>query len=1161
MEEERVVDNIQGKSNPINPPSPSEAPSNWGILSVPAPLPISPSSSLGTSFPPPPSSAVHALQTKVKALTQRRPRGRERDKGRERVDTEVLVNQPAGQISSEVLLRQRARGKGQVSLAVPSWRSGSGKNSSSSEEEEEVEVQVRLEIHSPPAEAQGEQLSQGAMGMGAERAERSEGQVSCLSGQPRGLGEGASLESLLSDNSSSSKDDSPPPPPAAPSSSTTSASTTSSFSSSASSTSSRHWAPPKGFWRVARPETLLLNGVGPHNVPSSLPLKDYTQTAAVAEPQRRPKPAEAGPGSDVGSAADDSDAPSEFKHSDSLECYLDRYEQKEAEAADPVKGVCKSGSWESISSQSGMLSADEKAEAKQRAYVKLKDRRRHNSREEREQSGGESSGRCGDETHRGDCKGAYGVLDNNSDSTILPQEPEPSSRSLFVFTDDLPLSPRHEQAKRLLERARLKARSNHIKGDRPPRRSHSDQRCNVKKQQVGPPNPAPVQQAVVQTKEDVTAPSVSGPLLVPNDKDTSPGDQGGRPRRYGCSPTRVRFEDESEKEAESRYLDRLRERSRPGNPRSKSKMESNTDSSSSGSERSRSQRSVSMPPSQRQEDVGVGGESATVIKEIIVVVKKCEACGSIVREPPSVTSEPQNTEPQQSGNSEDLRGKMVPRWVPPNKPEVSTRPKAPLTVTFAGAFVLGENKESGTGWKPSGFGKLRRRSRKGESRLESGHGPYGPSWAQRRNSNPRNRASMCRAVSFSPDSPIAAEPHLLEASGGLRETPAPSLPIKSALKSSSKNRTAAGQSTVQFQMDSNQGSEGGSQHLALLDCTEPRREAPVALTQGTPTTSSLVPCIRPSTLRYSSARLTPDLPAAELWDATPDGTGLTLSGDPGSGSESRSALRSLAMSRAEDLRAELLRAEHLKAEAMWEDNSDGSRKSVPERDGRPKLSLRRFFSSIGLNSVGRLVKGGRSSSMEQLSIPTAPRISSASPSPTRRPQPSIQRTPSLQTLHTVLPLAQLRKASSVQSLERRTERSTILGEVHIPYGLAPRYLDLHRALSVENVLASRVMRPFGRVTHSFPDGTLLLQLIRPPSGPFGFVISRGKGRPDTGVYVDKVCDGAGEGLYVGLLSVGDEILQVNGEAVAGLSLDQVTRLMTRETVASLRIMPSRRNQR
>lgn len=49
-------------------------------------------------------------------------------------------------------------------------------------------------------------------------------------------------------------------------------------------------------------------------------------------------------------------------------------------------------------------------------------------------------------------------------------------RSLLVISDELPLSPRHEQAKRLLERARLKARSNHVKEDRPCRRSYSDQR-------------------------------------------------------------------------------------------------------------------------------------------------------------------------------------------------------------------------------------------------------------------------------------------------------------------------------------------------------------------------------------------------------------------------------------------------------------------------------------------------------------------------------------------------------------------------------------------------------------------------------------------------------------------------------------------------------------
>uniref|UniRef100_A0A8P4GSK4 Si:ch211-13f8.1 n=1 Tax=Dicentrarchus labrax TaxID=13489 RepID=A0A8P4GSK4_DICLA len=1105
MEEEKVVDNIQAQSSS---PIPAGLPINWGLITGPV-QPVFPAPSLSTQLPPPQSSAVHALQTKVKTLTQRRTRGRDREKERERLDTQVLVSSPVGQISSEVHLRQRPRGKSQGSHPANSWRSGAAKVLSSSDEEEEVEVQVRLEIHSPPAEARRDQVFQGGEKTEEEKSERSEI-------QPCVLREGTSLESLLSDNSSSSKDEPSPPPPLPVFSCTpvtTPASTAPSNSSSTSSTTTRHWAPPKGFWRVARPETLLLNGVGPDNIPSTLTVKDYTQIEALAGPQRKPKAAEIVARSDT---VDDSDASSEFKHSDSVECYLDRCEQKEAES----KGLCSSDSWDSMSSQSGVLSADEKVKVKQRAYAKLRERQ-HNYREEREESGGESANYY--EDTRVDCKGAHGVSDS-SDSAIIAQELEPYLRSLLVISDELPLSPRHEQAKLLLERARLKARSNHIKGDRPCRRSHSDQRSTVKKHQVEPPLPTTVQKDV-QTKEDLTAQTVSGPLLVPTQRDTSPGEQGCRSRRYGCSPTRVRFEDESEKEAESRYLDRVRQRGRPGMPKSKSK-ESNTDSSSSGSERSRSHRSISTPPSQKQEDVVVISEPTTVIKEIIVLVKKCESCGSVVREPQPVSSpsDPQNTEPQHPGNPEDPRGKAVPQWVPPNKPEASTRPKAPLTVTFAGAFVLGENKESSTGWKSSGFGKLRRRSRKGESRLESGHGPYGPSWAQRRNSNPRNRVNLSRAVSFAPGSPIALEPSLPEASGGLRESPAPALPIKSALKSSSRNRSAAGQSSVQFQMSSNQGGEGGSPHSALQDSPEARRESPVALTQGTPATSNPVPCIRPSTLRYSPARLTTDLPAAELWDATPDGTGL--SGDLGSGPECRPALRGLGMSRAEDLRAELLRAEHLKAEAIWEENSDGSRKL----DGRPKLFLRRFFSSIGLNSVGRLVKGGRSSSMEQLSIPTPPRVSSASPSPTRRPQPTIriQRTPSLQTLNTVLPLAQLRKASSVQSLERRTERSTILGEVHIPYGLAPSpdspRLELHRALS-EEVLASRVVRPVGRVTQAFPDGSLVLELVRPPNGPFGFVISRGKGRPDTGVYVEKVGDGSTEGPYTGLLGIGDEILQ------------------------------------
>lgn len=78
-----------------------------------------------------------------------------------------------------------------------------------------------------------------------------------------------------------------------------------------------------------------------------------------------------------------------------------------------------------------------------------------------------------------------------------------------------------------------------------------------------------------------------------------------------------------------------------------------------------------------------------------------------------------------------------------------------------------------------------------------------------------------------------------------------------------------------------------------------------------------------------------------------------------------------------------------------------------QQEARSKLSLRRLFSAIGLNGVGKLGKG-RSSSMEQLSFqprgvpPAFPGPSSSSnPSPAR-PEPSqLRKAPSLQSLRMV----------------------------------------------------------------------------------------------------------------------------------------------------------------
>lgn len=61
------------------------------------------------------------------------------------------------------------------------------------------------------------------------------------------------------------------------------------------------------------------------------------------------------------------------------------------------------------------------------------------------------------------------------------------------------------------------------------------------------------------------------------------------------------------------------------------------------------------------------------------------------------------------------------------------------------------------------------------------------------------------------------------------------------------------------------------------------------------------------------------------------------------------------------------------------------------------------------------------------------------------------------------------------------------------------FRDLHMKKGMENLDASQVSGPMGRIIQTFSDGSLLLELTRPVNAPFGFVISRGKGRPDSGI--------------------------------------------------------------
>nr|XP_046247860.1 uncharacterized protein KIAA1614-like isoform X2 [Scatophagus argus] len=219
---------------------------------------------------------------------------------------------------------------------------------------------------------------------------------------------------------------------------------------------------------------------------------------------------------------------------------------------------------------------------------------------------------------------------------------------------------------------------------------------------------------------------------------------------------------------------------------------------------------------------------------------------------------------------------------------------------------------------------------------------------------------------------------------------------------------------------------------------------------------------------------------------------------------------------------------------------------VIRRDESSRLSLRRLFSTVRLSRT-------RTGSLDRLSSRPCPSAPDPAPSCPRKSSGLLKKTLSVQSLSMGSPFLQLRKSSSVQNFaseQKKKDRSA-------DYRPAADQFQ-QRCLSLEDVSCPSSVRSVGRVLQVCSDGTFLLEVSRPKNRIYGFTISRGKGRSDSGVYVEDMVDSSTEKLYAGLLAVGDEILEVNGEKVACLSLDQVTHLLTQNTSATVRILRQRR---
>ncbi|KAM9543499.1 uncharacterized protein KIAA1614 homolog [Guaruba guarouba] len=755
------------------------------------------------------------------------------------------------------------------------------------------------------------------------------------------------------------------------------------------------------------------------------------------------------------------------------------------------------------------------------------------------------------------------VSDGDWDSGVSLQDIE--GCRAFVPGQELELSPRHEQAKQLLQRARMKARTN------PLRASHDilllSSAFPHHRELSGRPS---------------AAPRDGGSL-----SDSSSGESScGQPRPpRGPSPSRVRFEDESARDAEVRYLERLQLRHRRALGAALCSPEP------AGG---RQPGDGSGQPKARSSDLAAGGKcsacgsfisaAATRGTDAPAAIGKAEsnpaAQGSIPRDGGGLTA----AQPEPKTRALGPRGS--PLWILPSRQRIQTEK---IKETYIGDVTYIDEVDSALESTDTSDG----------CRTDSEEaGPRSPHLRGHQGPHARGHRAPCAA----PQLETRTEKGTCAASGGPRAgggSPSGAtsrvgavcpLPLWRAGSQedgdpyrhpgSSKGMGNAAhplqQPSEPLELSSQPGAGAtvpGSHvptppHTKKACSQVPCRKALFsgglhrALSQGArgpePDAGSTAPSqpggtVGPGERRGScSPRWLPGSPLRALSTNNCNNTHGQDSLGAGRGASSHPAASPITPVPQE--------ASHSLGEAA---GKLGAQQQCPGRSaahgepGQPvshkgnstsASGLKKLLCSLSQSTKQRLGRF-RCYSMEQLPAPGS----------TPPDGSSMKKSPSLQSLQLVSPFHQPRKATSVQSLHLLLGKGPRASAYLLPQTTADRKggSGPQRSLSVEDIGAPGRLRAVGRVVEVFPDGTSQLELQRPPQGAFGFCVTSGHGRPDKGVYVQEMVDASTAKLYAGLLGVGDEILQVNGEAVSGLGLARIRELLLQADTLSLRVLRHR----
>ncbi|XP_071948843.1 uncharacterized protein [Antedon mediterranea] len=214
-------------------------------------------------------------------------------------------------------------------------------------------------------------------------------------------------------------------------------------------------------------------------------------------------------------------------------------------------------------------------------------------------------------------------------------------------------------------------------------------------------------------------------------------------------------------------------------------------------------------------------------------------------------------------------------------------------------------------------------------------------------------------------------------------------------------------------------------------------------------------------------------------------------------------------------------------------NLSGSRSSLASR-----ASLSEKVSSLGRATKKKFSSMRRALSLDRLDKPN-----------TVDEPPKMRKSPSLRSITTSIGKKFKRSASSSDVFSR--ERS---GSV-TSFSSTSSYTRPRRSTFETDVTVPTHLRKVGRLLQLNEDGTQVIELVKPPSGPFGFYIAKGKCNSEAGVFVTRLSDGHPEKILLGLIHVGDEILSINDVAVSGKSIDAVYDIILENERLIIKILP------